>query len=110
MPSENCRVPLIEGEIRVKATRRNWLVTGDAHHGRKPDKNEVKRHDQIIYYSDAIRRNNNDGASIGSAVGSMLNKGFSKMSSVFGGMANSVQSQVNGTYNEPPAGYAAGQP
>ena len=110
LPSENCRVPLIEGEIRVKATRRNWLVTGDAHHGRKPDKNEVKRHDQIIYYSDAIRRNSNDGASIGSAVGSMLNKGFSKMSSVFGGMANSVQSQVNGTYNEPPAGYAAGQP
>ena len=91
LPSEDCKVPLIEGEIRVKATRRNWLVTGDAHHGRKPTKNEVKIHDQIIYHNDAIRRNPSGGDSIGSAVGSMLNKGFSKMTSVFGGMANSVQ-------------------
>ena len=103
LPSEDNKVPLIEGEIRVKATRKNWLVTGEAHHGRKPDKQEVRKLDLIIYHSDAIRRNSNDGASIGQAVGSMLNKGFSKMTNMFGGVANSVQSQVNSTYDQPPA-------
>ena len=58
-------VPLIEGEIRIKATRKNWCVTGEPHQRRKMDKNEVRRLDQIIYQSDAIRRNPNDGTGLG---------------------------------------------
>ena len=32
LPSENSIVPLIEGEIRIKATRNNWATTGESHH------------------------------------------------------------------------------
>ena len=40
--------------------------------------------------------------SVGTALGSILSEGFMKAKSVFGGVANSVQTSVNATYNEPP--------
>ena len=79
-------------------------MTGEPHHKVELPAQAVRMHDQIIYQSDAVRRNPGEGQGLGQAVGSMLNKGFSKVTSVFGGMANSMQQQVSGTYNEPPPG------
>lgn len=93
LPSENSKVPLVEGEIRIKATRINWCATGEPHHKIELPVSEVRRQDQIIFENDAIRKNPGDGTGIGQvgqAVGNMVNKGFSKLSSVFGGMASSV--------------------
>ena len=45
LPSEASIVPLIEGEIRIKAMRKNWSVTGEPHHKVELPKQEVRRQD-----------------------------------------------------------------
>ena len=62
---------------------------------------EVRQMDQIVFQNDAARKSESSGG-VGSSLGSMLSEGFMKAKSVFGGVATSVQSTVDQTYDQPP--------
>ncbi len=62
---------------------------------------EVRLIDQIVFANDAARKSE-AGVGVGSSISSMLSEGFMKAKSVFGGMANSVQTTVDQTYDHQP--------
>ena len=76
----------------MKATRLSWVPNPEVAGPRvELPAQEVRQRDQIVMQNDSARFGG-DKSGIGSTFGGLLSSGYNKAKSVFGGVANSVQS------------------
>ena len=88
--SEDQHVPQYDGDIKVKATRKSWHTGMSKHHRVQVPQQQVKFQEMVLASYDAAKLDQGKG-SLSNAAYSL----FNRAKGVLGGVASSVQKEVN---------------